>query len=154
MDNCDAAVWAEQEISVVGGEMRRRMAAMGNICKLTAVTRSWLVLTSAAAGVVLEDNSGPPGSLRESEVLCRRRSSLRHISGILSSFGFQDEVAASMRAVRRLESHAAVTQAATLPPPPAPPPSRRLSPEAEERKPAITINYLSPPRHSSTATAM
>ena len=64
MDNCDAAVCAEQEISVVGGEMRRRMAAMGNICKLTAVTRSWLVLTSAAAGVVLEDNSGPPGSLR------------------------------------------------------------------------------------------
>ena len=52
-----------------------------------------------------------------------------------------------MRAVRRLESHAAVTQAATLPPPPAPPPARRLSPEAEERKPAITINYLSPPRH-------
>ena len=64
MDNCDAAVWAEQEISVVGGEMRRRMAAMGNICKLTAITRSWLVFTSAAAGVVLEDNSGPPGSLR------------------------------------------------------------------------------------------
>ena len=52
MDNCDAAVWAELEISVVGGEMRRRMAAMGNICKLTAVTRSWLVFTSAAAGVV------------------------------------------------------------------------------------------------------
>ena len=26
--------------------------------------------------------------------LCRRRSSLRHISGILSSLGFQDEVAA------------------------------------------------------------
>ena len=25
MDNCDAAVCAEQEISVVGGEIRRRM---------------------------------------------------------------------------------------------------------------------------------